>query len=85
VRRSAGRDVSSGGDYGSDHGWRHGEGASVDNPAAWVQALAEPFDDDALAERLRVAARAWVEENFSAHDNAERLLALFEATILKGP
>ncbi len=54
--------------------------AQVDNSAAWVEALRSLSSDDALAERLRRAARRWVEENFNAHDNAGRLLALFRAT-----
>ncbi|HWA10214.1 MAG TPA: glycosyltransferase [Opitutaceae bacterium] len=57
--------------------------AAVDNPAAWVAALRGLMSDDARAERLRAAARRWVEENFNAHDNAGRLLALFEGTIAK--
>jgi glycosyltransferase involved in cell wall biosynthesis len=55
--------------------------APVDAPATWVQALRRFETDDALAERLRVAARRWVEENFNAHHNARRLLTLFETTI----
>ena len=50
----------------------------VEEPAAWVAALRRISSDDALAERLRAAARAWVEENFDAHRNAGRLLAQFE-------
>lgn len=44
---------------------------------AWVRALQELARNDALAERLRVAARRWVEDNFDAHKNASRLLTLF--------
>jgi colanic acid/amylovoran biosynthesis glycosyltransferase len=57
--------------------------APAEDPAAWVQALRRLATDDALAERLRSAARKWVEENFNAHDNAARLLTLFRATIGK--
>ncbi|MSU69215.1 MAG: colanic acid biosynthesis glycosyltransferase WcaL [Opitutaceae bacterium] len=57
--------------------------APVETPAEWVRALRRLATDDALAERLRLAARRWVEENFNAHDNAERLLGLFRATIAK--
>lgn len=52
---------------------------AVDAPEAWVAALRRLSSDDALAERLRAAARAWVEENFNAHVNAARLMASFEA------
>jgi colanic acid/amylovoran biosynthesis glycosyltransferase len=59
--------------------------APVDNPAAWVAALRRLSIDDALAERLRTAARAWVEDNFDAHRNAERLRAQFERVISAAP
>jgi glycosyltransferase involved in cell wall biosynthesis len=58
--------------------------APVETPAAWVAALQSLMTDDARAERLRAAARRWVEENFNAHDNAGRLLTLFQATIAAG-
>ncbi|MCC6416448.1 MAG: glycosyltransferase family 4 protein [Opitutaceae bacterium] len=51
--------------------------ASVDDTAAWVEALARLQRDDALAEELRFNARAWVEMNFDAHRNAARLHARF--------
>jgi colanic acid/amylovoran biosynthesis glycosyltransferase len=57
--------------------------APAEKPVEWVQALRRLATDDALAERLRVAARKWVEENFNAHDNAARLLTLFRATVAK--
>lgn len=47
----------------------------------WVRALKQLSTDDRLAERLRVAARRWVEENFDAHKNAARLLARFKSTL----
>ena len=50
-------------------------------PAAWVAALRRLSTDDALAEKLRAAAHRWVEENFDAHKNAERLLRQFERVI----
>jgi glycosyltransferase involved in cell wall biosynthesis len=53
----------------------------VDAPAEWVAVLLRLAGDDALAERLRGAARAWVEENFDAHKNAARLLRKFESAI----
>jgi glycosyltransferase involved in cell wall biosynthesis len=54
--------------------------AAVDAPEAWVRALGRLEADDALAERLRTAARAWVEVEFDAHRNAARLHAcLLEA------
>lgn len=55
--------------------------AAVDDRAAWVQALQQLRTDDALADRLRRAARGWVEHNFNAHDNAARLFALFQRAI----
>ena len=47
----------------------------------WVQALRMLAADDDLAERLRTAARDWVEQNFDAHKNAARLLALYQRTL----
>lgn len=55
--------------------------APVDTPADWVSALRRLSTDDSLAEKLRVAARRWVEENFDAHHNARRLLTRFESVI----
>lgn len=59
--------------------------ASVDDPAAWVEAFRRLAVDDAWAEKLRAAARRWVEENFDAHRNAERLLRQFERAIAAAP
>jgi colanic acid/amylovoran biosynthesis glycosyltransferase len=55
--------------------------AAVDTPAAWVTALRQLSLDDVWAQRLRLAARRWVEENFNAHRNAERLLGEFHRVI----
>lgn len=49
----------------------------VENTADWVSAIRRLSVDDAFAEKLRGAARLWVEENFDAHRNAARLLAKF--------
>ncbi len=49
----------------------------VENTADWVSALQRLALEDPLAERLREAARRWVESNFDAHRNAARLLAKF--------
>ena len=57
---------------------RTGLVADVDLPLAWVVALRRLAEDDALAERLRVAARRWVEENYDAHRNTGRLVECFE-------
>ncbi len=57
---------------------RTGLVADVDLPLAWRVALTRLADDDALAERLRAAARAWVEEHYDARRNTARLRALFE-------
>lgn len=51
--------------------------ADVNRPDEWVAALRRLADDDALAERLRVAARRWAEEHYDANRNAERLRACF--------
>jgi len=53
----------------------------VTSSGAWVDALRRLSRDDALAEALRREARRWVEENFDAHKNAERLLAQFDRVI----
>ena len=58
-----------------------GRVADVDDPDAWVATLIALRDDDALAERLRHAARAWVEQNFDARHNAARLAALYAQTV----
>jgi colanic acid/amylovoran biosynthesis glycosyltransferase len=55
--------------------------AEVDQPVAWVTALRRLGSDDPWAERLRTAAHEWVEQNFNAHRNAERLLGEFRKTI----
>lgn len=59
---------------------RTGLVADVDLPLAWVVALTRLAEDDALAERLRTAARAWVEANYDARKNTARLIACFEKT-----
>jgi colanic acid/amylovoran biosynthesis glycosyltransferase len=51
--------------------------ADVDSSDQWVTALRRLATDDLLAEQVRGAARRWVEANFNAHANAERLLAHF--------
>lgn len=58
--------------------------ASVDASQEWVDALRRLSTDDAFAEKLRSAARRWVEENFDAYKNAERLLAQFHRAIQSG-
>jgi colanic acid/amylovoran biosynthesis glycosyltransferase len=55
--------------------------ARVEQPADWVASLRRISTDDAFAEKLRSAARRWVEDNFDAHKNARRLLSRFETTI----
>jgi glycosyltransferase involved in cell wall biosynthesis len=47
--------------------------AAVARPEEWVAALRRLAGDDALADRLRAAARRWTEENYDAHRNAARL------------
>lgn len=55
--------------------------APVEDEQAWVTALRRLAEDDVLAERLRSNARAWVEANFDAHKNAEKLRQHFERVI----
>jgi colanic acid/amylovoran biosynthesis glycosyltransferase len=55
--------------------------ADVRDHPAWVKALQRLAEDDALAERLRPAARTWVETHFDAHKNAARLLSLFNQAV----
>ena len=57
--------------------------APAESPDAWVRVLRRLATDDEIAHRLRGAARNWVEENFDAHENAERLLGQFERVIQK--
>ncbi len=52
--------------------------APPEEPQRWVAALRELAADDGLAERLRAAARVWVEENFNVRANTAKLLTLFE-------
>jgi len=52
--------------------------ALVEMPGDWVNSLQRLSHDDAFAEKIRVAARRWVEENFDAHKNAARVLAHFQ-------
>jgi colanic acid/amylovoran biosynthesis glycosyltransferase len=59
--------------------------APVEAAADWVAALRRLSADDAFAEKLRTAARAWVEENFDAHRNAARLRERFDAAIAAPP
>jgi colanic acid/amylovoran biosynthesis glycosyltransferase len=56
----------------------------VDAAGQWVSALKRVATDDVFAERLRIAARAWVEQSFDAHKNARRLLTRFEEIIGAG-
>ena len=55
--------------------------APVDAPPDWVASLRRLSTDDVFAEKLRLAARRWVEDNFDAHKNAERLLREFQRVI----
>jgi colanic acid/amylovoran biosynthesis glycosyltransferase len=51
--------------------------AEVEQPQQWVAALRRLAEDDALATRLRAAARRWAEENYDAHRNTAQLGACF--------
>ena len=52
--------------------------AAVEAPLAWVNALRRLREDDELAERLRVAARQWVEAHYDAHKNTAKLIHCFQ-------
>ena len=56
---------------------RTGLVADVTQPQEWVVVLERLANNEALAERLRSAARRWVEENYDAHQNTARLAACF--------
>ena len=58
--------------------------AEVTRPEEWVAALRRLAGDDALAGRLRSAARTWTEENYDARRNAARLQACFEQALTGG-
>jgi glycosyltransferase involved in cell wall biosynthesis len=58
--------------------------ADVKRPEEWVAALRRLADDDGLAERLRSAARVWVDENYDARRNAERLHAFLLRAVAGG-
>jgi len=55
--------------------------AAVRDTESWLAALNRLRSDDSLAEALRANARRWVEENFDAHKNAEKLFTHFEEAI----
>lgn len=57
---------------------RTGLVADVDLPQAWVAELKRLATDDALAERLRHAARQWVEQNYDARKNTAELIGCFQ-------
>jgi colanic acid/amylovoran biosynthesis glycosyltransferase len=62
--------------------FRTGLVADADLPLAWVVALRSLATDDALAERLRAEARRWVEDNYDAHQNTDRLVECFQEAML---
>lgn len=49
----------------------------MEDLGAWVNAMRELKEDSLFCDRLRRAARAWVEREFDAHLNASRLHRLF--------
>lgn len=59
--------------------------AEVTAPADWVGWLDRLSRDDVFAERLRTAARAWVEEHFDAHRNAALLWERFQTALPAAP
>ena len=50
-----------------------------------VVALRRLGEDDKLAEKLRSAARCWVEEHYDAHKNTARLVEGFEKAMQQQP
>lgn len=60
---------------------RTGLVADVDLPQAWLVALQQLATDDVLAERLRLNARHWVEENYDAHRNTAQLTECFRRAV----
>lgn len=60
---------------------RTGLVADVDLPLAWQVALERLSTDDALADRLRLAARQWVEQNYDAHRNTAQLGQCFREPV----
>jgi glycosyltransferase involved in cell wall biosynthesis len=63
-----------------ENGWNGllGTPGAVD---CWVRLLQELARDDALYNRLRLAAFAWVQAHFDARRNARRLLERIDATL----
>jgi len=55
--------------------------APVDSIEAWVEGLRQLARDDELAGKLQSNARKWVEKNFDAHINAQKILEQFERVI----
>ena len=53
----------------------------LDRPEQWLDALRRVEGDDVSLARLQQAARRWTEENYDAHRNAQRLLAMFEGAL----
>jgi colanic acid/amylovoran biosynthesis glycosyltransferase len=74
-------DLAGGGDHGGDHAGGDRICRSSGRDRRLGGALRRLSTDDAFAEKLRAAARGWVEENFNAHRNAERVLAQFTRVI----
>ena len=60
---------------------RTGMVTDVDLPLAWLVALQRLATEDELAEKLRIAARQWVEENYDARKNTEELVGCFKRAI----
>lgn len=62
-----------------------GQVVALEDHAGWVAAVRRLTDDPAFAGRTRRAARAWVEEHFCAHSNAEQLASRFRAAVAESP
>lgn len=56
-----------------------GQVVALDDTAGWVRAVRRLIAEPAFTEGTRLAARAWVEENFCAHGNAAVLAANFRS------
>ena len=56
-------------------------GSTSDNCTFATTCSAMCVEDDALAERLRTAARRWTEAHYDSHRNAARLAAAMEQAV----
>lgn len=60
-----------------------GQVVPLDDTAGWIRAVRRLIDEPEFTERTRANARRWVEENFCAHGNAEKLATNFHRAASK--